>query len=118
MFEKTTQVMMTLEARFGEGGFDPVGRSVAPIEGAVADAGGDAVAGVIWARPRRRRSVRSLLDRMATGAASARGRSPSAIADRRTGREIEVTPDETFALTPQIKGALKSLPGVVTVEEI
>jgi DNA polymerase-3 subunit alpha len=114
VFERTSQVVMTLEARFGEGGFDPVGRSVAPIEG-TASAGamtlkihlgdGSAVA-----------SVRGLLDRMAT-ARRAAGQIVFAIADPHSGREIEVAPEETFALTPQVKGALKSLPGVIMVEE-
>ena len=114
VFEQTAQVIMTLEGRFGEGGFDPVGRGVAPIEGAVElgamhlkvylDAAGAAA------------SVRSLLDRMARGKRAA-GQITFAIADDATGREIEVTPDDAYALTPQIKGALRSLTGVVTVVE-
>ena len=39
VFEETTRVVMTLEARFNDGGFDPVARSVAPLDGVVADAG-------------------------------------------------------------------------------
>ena len=32
--------------------------------------------------------------------------------------EVEMVMGEDFPVTPQIKGALKSLPGVVTVEEV
>ena len=40
VFDQTNHVVMSLEARFNEGQFDPVARSVAPMEGVVADAGG------------------------------------------------------------------------------
>jgi DNA polymerase-3 subunit alpha len=116
VFEGTTQVVMTLEARFGEGGFDPVGRSVAPIEALVADAGGMGLR-VFVDEAEAVGSVRALLDRMA-GAARAKGPLAFCIADPATGRDIEVTTAETFALTPQIKSAIKSLPGVALVEEL
>jgi DNA polymerase-3 subunit alpha len=116
VFEETTQVVMTLEARFGEGGFDPVGRAVAPIEGMVADAGGMGLR-VFIEGAEAAASVRSLLDRMAT-ARIKRGPLAFRIHDPASGREIEVTAAETYPLTPQIKGAIKSLPGVMLVEEV
>jgi DNA polymerase-3 subunit alpha len=115
VFEVSQMVIMGLEARFGEGGYDPIGRSVAPIEGLVADAGmalrvfiEDATAVA---------SVRALLDRMATGG-RATGTLTFCINDPQLGRDVEVTPQEGFALTPQIKGALKSLPGIAMVQDL
>ena len=91
-------------------------RSIAPIDSVAADAGGmglkvfvDAVEAVT--------SVHSLLERMATGRQT-KGPLTFCISDPASKAEYEVTPEREFALNPQIKGALKSLPGVVTVEDI
>ena len=90
VFDQTNHVVMSLEARFNEGQFDPVARSVAPMEGVVADAGGtglrihieneDAIA-----------SVAALLNRMVEEAKiHSRGPISFCIADRETGEEVEV----------------------------
>jgi DNA polymerase-3 subunit alpha len=116
VFDRTNQVILTLEARFGEGGFDPVARSAAPIESGLADAFGmglrvhleDAAAVP---------SVRSVLERMARGG-RATGPLSFCVVDPESGREIEITARETYALSPPIKSAIKSLPGVALVEEV
>ncbi|MDE3078751.1 MAG: DNA polymerase III subunit alpha [Paracoccaceae bacterium] len=117
VFDQTNRVVMTLEARFNEGQFDPVARGVSPIEGAIADVGSAGLrvhigdAGAVS-------SVASLLERMAAGAGRSRGPITFCIADPETGREIDISPEQEFPVTPQIKSALKSLNGVVMVEEL
>ena len=93
-------------------------RSAAPVDTVVADAGqsglrvfvdqGDAVG-----------TVAALLDR-AKGESGLGGRGPVQLclmAPDLPG-EVELVVGEDFPVNPQIKGALKSLPGVVTVEEV
>jgi DNA polymerase-3 subunit alpha len=116
VFDKTNQVILTLEARFAEGGFDPVARAVAPIDPGAADAFGMGLR-VFIDDPAAVVPVRSLLDRMAK-AGRATGPLSFCVVDPETGREIEVTTRETYALTPPIKSAIKSLPGVALVEEV
>ena len=118
VFDQTNHVVMSLEARFNEGQFDPVARSVAPMEGVVADAGGaglrihieneDAIA-----------SVAALLNRMVEEA-KIRSRGPISfcIANRETGEEVEVEAGQDYPVNPQIKGAIKAMGGVVLVEEV
>ncbi|MCB2117166.1 MAG: DNA polymerase III subunit alpha, partial [Rhodobacteraceae bacterium] len=118
VFDETPQVVMTLEARFNEGQFDPVARSVGKMDSAIADAGGaglrihiesaDAVA-----------SVAALLRRI-TEEAKIRTRGPVlfCIANRATGEEVEVSTGCDFPVNPQIKGAIKAMGGVVLVEDI
>ncbi|MDH5797604.1 MAG: DNA polymerase III subunit alpha [Paracoccaceae bacterium] len=62
-------------------------------------------------------TVKSLLDRMATGR-RARGPVLFCVPIPQTGEEVEIEAGADYPLTPQIKGALKSLPGVVLVEDI
>ncbi|MCA0273146.1 MAG: DNA polymerase III subunit alpha [Proteobacteria bacterium] len=118
VFEQTHQVVMTLEARFNEGQFDPVARSVAPMEGVVADAGGAGLR-IHIDSDQAVASVAALLKRIAEEA-KIRSRGPIrfCIADRETGEEVEVDAGRDYPVNPQIKGAIKAMAGVVMVEEI
>jgi DNA polymerase-3 subunit alpha len=120
VFEKTTQVVMTLEARFNEGQFDPVARSVAPIDGIVAEGaavGLNVMIDDLEAVP----VIRSVLERFREdGSVKTRGPIlvtalsvplPDAVQD------VPVHIGDGWPVSPQIKGALKSLPGVVLVED-
>ncbi|MEZ5777905.1 MAG: DNA polymerase III subunit alpha [Paracoccaceae bacterium] len=118
VFDQTAQVVMTLEARFAEGQFDPVARSAAPMEGVVADVGAaglrihiDDAAAIA--------SVAALLSRMVEEA-KIRTRGPVlfCIANRDTGEEVEISTGRDFPVNPQIKGAIKAMAGVVMVEEV
>ncbi|NNJ68326.1 MAG: DNA polymerase III subunit alpha, partial [Boseongicola sp.] len=115
VFEQTTQVVMTLEARFNEGQFDPIARSVAPIDGIVdaATAGLNVMIDDEGAVP----MVQSVLERFKDDQ-SIRTRGevcltalavplPDAVQD------VTVSIGDGWPVSPQIKGALKSLPGVV-----
>ena len=120
VFEQTTQVVMTLEARFNEGQFDPIARSVAPIDGIVdaATAGlnvmiddEDAVGMVqsVLERFRDDPSIRTRGEILLTALAVP-------LAD--AAQDVSVSIGEGWPVSPQIKGALKSLPGVVLVEDM
>jgi DNA polymerase-3 subunit alpha len=94
-------------------------RSVQPIDAAVADAAPaglkiyvDATADVT--------PVLALLDRV-TGEAKTRARAPVSLClllDDPDLGEVELTSASRYAITPQVKGAVKSLPGVVMVEDL
>ena len=118
--EPGQNVVMTVEATMEGETLKLLGRVVQPIDAVVADAGsaglrvhiGDAAAVAL---------VASLLARVAAeaGPVSARSRGPVTlcIADPATGREVDLVLPREYPVTPQIKGALKSLTGVVMVEE-
>ena len=115
--EAGANVVLTVEATLESDQLKLLARSVAPVDGVVADAGGaglrvfvDAVEAV--------GPVASLLQR-ARNESSARGRGPVQLclmAPDLPGEVDMELPDE-FPVNPQIKGAIKSLPGVMMVEE-
>ncbi|MFC2970067.1 DNA polymerase III subunit alpha [Acidimangrovimonas pyrenivorans] len=117
VFDQTNQVVMALEARFNEGQFDPVGRSVTPLERTIADAGAAGLRIHIGA-PEAAASVASLLERMGGAAGRARGPITFCVADPDSGREVDISAGDGFPVSPQIRSAIKSLDGVVLVEEI
>jgi DNA polymerase III subunit alpha len=118
VFEGTTHVVMTLEARFNEGQFDPVGRGVTPLEGVAA---GARPAGLLVHIDRAEAvaAVKTVLDR---ARAEAKGHSGApvrfCIMDMEAAREIEVEVGRDFPVTPQLRGAIKSMAGVLAVDEV
>ena len=120
VFDQTAQVVMTLEARFNEGQFDPVARSVAPIDGIVAAAAGAGLNVMIDA-PEAAGLVQSVLERYREDA-SVRSKGPImltalAVPVGEVVQDVTVRIGDGWPVSPQIKGALKSLPGVVLVED-
>ena len=119
VFEQTTQVVMTLEARFNEGQFDPIARSVAPIDGIVdaASAGLNVMIDDEGAVP----MIQSVLERYKDDKSiRTRGEvllTALAVPLNDTTQDVAVSIGEGWPVSPQIKGALKSLPGVVLVED-
>lgn len=64
--------------------------------------------------------VLALLDRV-TGEAKTRARAPVSLClllDDPDLGEVDLTCAGRYAITPQVKGAVKSLPGVVMVEDL
>jgi len=118
VFEQSLQVVMTLEARFNEGQFDPVARSAAPMDGIVAEAGAAGLK-VFVESPSAAQVVASIIER-AKGEAGLKGRGPIEMCLMAPDLPGEVTMSlgEDFPVTPQIKSALKSVDGVMTVEEL
>ena len=116
--ETGSNVVLTVEATMETEQLKLLARSIAPIDSVAAGMAGmglkvfiEEAAAIV--------SVKSLLDRMAEPKAG-RGKGPLTfcISDRETGAEYDITPRTEFALTPQIRGAIKSLDGVLTVEDL
>jgi DNA polymerase-3 subunit alpha len=117
LLEPGQNVVMKVEAEMEGETLRLRAHSVVPVDSIVAEAGGMALR-LFVDTPEAVSSVRSVLSRMADGR-GARGTGPITftVPDPSTGREIDITPDEEWPLTPAIRSALKSLPGVVQVED-
>ncbi|MFO1175741.1 MAG: DNA polymerase III subunit alpha [Paracoccaceae bacterium] len=111
-------VVLTVEANLESETLKLLARAAQPIDNVAADAGsaglrvhvGDAEAVA---------AVAALLIRMAGELKTrARGAVSFCIADPASGAEVEVATGQDFPVNPQIKGAIKSLAGVVMVEEV
>ncbi|MEY8095955.1 DNA polymerase III subunit alpha [Falsihalocynthiibacter sp. S25ZX9] len=117
VLEKTSRVVMTIEAKFEDGQFDPIARSVTPIDGVVAEAGTKGLK-VFIETVEAATSVASVLERALDDKAN-RNRGPISfcLLDPSLPGEVEMELGKEYPVSPQIKSALKSLGGVVTVEE-
>ncbi|MGI9390591.1 MAG: DNA polymerase III subunit alpha [Boseongicola sp.] len=119
VFEETTQVVMMLEARFNEGQFDPIARGVAPIDGVVeaGAAGMNVMIDDIQAVP----LIQSVLERFRDdGSVRSKGEvcvTALAVPLKDAPQDVPVPIGDGWPVSPKIKGALKSLPGVVLVED-
>ncbi|CAM4134751.1 DNA polymerase III subunit alpha [Palleronia rufa] len=115
--EQGTNIVVQVEATMEAEQLKLLGRSIALVDTAVTDAGGAGLriyveaAGAVGL-------VASVLER-AREDAKIRMRGPVSLClmDRSLPGEVEVTLGD-FPVTPQIKGALKSLGGVMTVEDL
>jgi len=116
--ETGANVVLTVEATMEAEQLKLLARGIAPIDSVAAGAGGmglkvfvDDTAAIF--------SVKSLLARMAESKPT-RSRGPLAfcVANADTGEEYDIMLGTDFALNPQIKGAIKSLSGVLMVEDI
>lgn len=125
VFETTDKVVATLEGRFSEGQFDPTIRGVQPMDAAIADAGAAGLE-ITIETAEAAQCVRSLLDQLG---AAPRGRAGGPIRLRVLNLQLTVEGETqlrdcclrlrgTYPVTPAVKGALKSLPGVALVEEV
>ncbi len=115
--ETGANVVLTVEATMETEQLKLLARAITPID-SVATGGAGMGLKVFIEDEAAIFSVKSLLDRMADGRARSRGPLTFCVSDRMSGAEYDVTPDAQFALNPQIKGAIKSLGGVVMVEDI
>ncbi len=115
--ETGAKVVITVEATLESDQLKLLGRSVAPIDVAVADAGS---AGMLihvdnaLAIP----NIASVLKRAAEQLPKA-GRGPVrlCLSDAGLPGEVEIDLNQDFPVTPEIKGAIKSLGGILAVEE-
>ncbi|MFN7002791.1 MAG: DNA polymerase III subunit alpha [Roseinatronobacter sp.] len=115
--EPGQNVVLTVEATIEAETLKLLARGVQPIDSVVADAGAaglrvhietvDAIG-----------SVASLLDRFKEGPQRARGPLWFCVTDPALGQAYEIDTGRQIAVTPQIRGAVKSLGGVVMVEEL
>ncbi len=115
--EAGANVVLTVEATMESDQLKLLARSVAPVDTIAADAGGAGLRVFVDA-PEAIGTVAALLQR-ATAEAKSRARGPvqmCLMAPDLPG-EVEISLGDDFHVNPQIKGALKSLAGVVTVED-
>ena len=122
VFDETSQVLMSIEGRVNEGMYDPMARSVMPIEGVVS-AGVSAGLNVMIDTPDAATTIHSVLSRFKDdGAVKSKG--PIRITvlavplPGDANQDVPVDIGEGWPVSPQIKGALKSLPGVVEVQDL
>jgi DNA polymerase-3 subunit alpha len=115
VLEAGPMVILALEARFNGGQFDPVARSASPMDTSGARGGMDLR--VFIDRPDAAALVASLLDRIRTETAKAPPGKVTLCVSLDDPGEIDIPVGE-FPVTPQVKGALRSLPGVMAVEEL
>jgi DNA polymerase-3 subunit alpha len=118
VFEQTDKVVAVLEARFNDGQFDPMVRSVSPVEAAVADA---AAAGlkIHVDQPDAIPTIASVLERAREQMPRVkRGPVHLCLSHSSLPGEVEVDLQQEFPMTPEIKSAIKSLSGILTVEEM
>ena len=116
--ETGSRIIVTVEATMEADQLKLLGRSVAPVDIAIADAGSNGLriflgeAGAVSA-------VRSVLENAREQKIKgARGPVIFTIQTQTDLGEIDVSLEEVYPVTPQIKGALRSLQGVVEVEEV
>ncbi|WP_294623428.1 DNA polymerase III subunit alpha [uncultured Roseovarius sp.] len=114
--ETGSQVVVTAEATMESDQLKLLGRSVSPIDGVVADAG---VMGlrIFVDTETAITSVAQVLQNAKTAAKGARGPVQFCLMAQGLPGEVEIDAGDEFPVNPQIKGAIKSLTGVVTVEE-
>jgi len=116
--ESGSNVVITADATYEGEQLKLLARTVQPVDGVVADAGGAGLRIFIEedvAIP----AVAGLLDR-AKGEGKLKGRGPVSLCllSPDLPGEVDVLLGEDFPVNPQIKGALKSLEGVLMVEEV
>ena len=116
--ETGSKVVVTVEATMESDQLKLLGRSVAPVDMAVADAGSAGLKVFIDA-PEAIAAVHQVLEG-ARSAAKGAGKGPVQLClmDPSLPGEVEVDLGLEFPVTPQIKGAIRSLGGVLEVEEI
>lgn len=116
--EVGSKVVVTVEATMEAEQLKLLGRSVAPVDMAVADVGSMGLKVFIDA-PEAISAVSQVLEG-ARAAAKSGGRGPVqfCLMDPGLPGEVEVDLGMEFPVTPQIKGAIRSLGGVLEVEEI
>jgi DNA polymerase-3 subunit alpha len=118
VFESTDKVVAVLEARFNDGQFDPMIRSVSPVESAVADAGGSGLR-IHVDQPDTIPQIASVLGRAAEQLPKVkRGPIYLCLSHSSLPGEVEMDLQQEFPVTPEIKGALKSLSGILAIEDL
>ena len=112
-----SKVVVTVEATMEADQLKLLGRSIAPVDVAVAQAGALGLK-VFIEEPGAVTTVAAVLEQAQQAArTAARGPVRFCLRDPDLPGEVEVELGEDFAVNPEIKGALKSLDGVLTVEE-
>ena len=116
--ESGSKVLVTVEATMESDQLKLLGRSVGPVEAAVAGAGVTGLR-IFVETPDAFGQIASVLGRAADQMPNAaRGPITLCLNDPALPGEVELDAGHDFPVTPDIKGAVKSLDGVLAVEEI
>ncbi|MGB1152594.1 MAG: DNA polymerase III subunit alpha, partial [Paracoccaceae bacterium] len=116
--EPGAKVVITVEATLEADQVKLLGRSVAPVDVAVADAGASGLRVFIDSETTVP-AVASVLNQSANQIKSgAKGPIYFCLMDPALPGEVEIDTGCEFPVTPQVKGAIKSLGGVLEVEEV
>jgi DNA polymerase-3 subunit alpha len=111
-------VVVTVEANMESEQLKLLARAVAPVDSIVADAGGMALKVYVDSPG----VVATVADLLQSAREQAKGARPGPVSfclmDPALPGEVEMDLGAQFPINPQIKGALKSLSGVVDVEEV
>jgi DNA polymerase-3 subunit alpha len=117
LLDTGSNVVVTVEATLEGETLKLLARAVQPIDAVAAEAGGAALR-IHLDRAEAAASVASLLARVAADGGRARGSITICVPDAETGREIDVLLPRAWPVSPQVKGALRAMTGVVLVEEL
>ena len=113
--EPGSNVVLTVEADLEGETLKLLARAVQPIDTVAAEAGAPGLR-IHLNRAEAAASLAALFARKVEGRSRAPGHP---LRPRpRPGREIDMTLPQTYPVTPQIKGAIKAMQGVVMVEEL
>ncbi len=116
--ETGAQVVVTAEATMEADQLKLLGRSVGPVDSVVAEAGATGLR-VFVEHPQVLPTVATVLaDATSAAKGASKGSIQLCLMDPGLPGEVEMDLGQTFPITPQIKGAIKSLEGVMSVEEI
>ncbi|MHA6264857.1 DNA polymerase III subunit alpha [Arenibacterium sp. CAU 1754] len=113
-----SKVVVSVEATMESDQLKLLGRSVAPIDAAIASAGTSGLRVFIEDAAAISTVATVLEEAQAAARAAARGPVQLCLMDPNLPGEVEMELGQEFAVNPQIKGAIKSLEGVVLVEEL
>ncbi len=116
--ETGAQVVLTAEATMESDQLKLLGRSVGPVDSVVAEAGATGLR-IFVNQPQVLPTVAKVLQD-AAGAAKSASKGPihMCLLDPGLPGDVEMELGQDFPINPQIKGAIKSLDGVMSVEEI
>ncbi len=116
--ETGAQVVLTAEATMESDQLKLLGRSVGPVDSVVAEAGATGLR-IFVDQPQVLPTVAKVLED-AAGAAKGASKGPIhlCLLDPGLPGDVEMELGQDFPINPQIKGAIKSLDGVMSVEEI
>ena len=116
--ETGAQVVLTAEATMEADQLKLLGRSVGPVDAVVAEAGATGLR-VFVQEPQVLSTVATVLeDAAGVAKGAAKGPIQLCLMDPGLPGEVEMDLGQPFPINPQIKGAIKSLDGVISVEEI
>jgi DNA polymerase III subunit alpha len=115
--ETGRNVVVTVEATLEGETLKLLARAVQPIDAVAAEAGSSGLR-IHLRSPDAAPSVAGLLHRIAAEGARSRGPVVICVPDEATGREIDIALPKSWPVSPQVKGALRAMPGIALVEDL